>query len=472
MAGVWAERRPRLRTRVVVSAAVSILVAVAVLGLAVQLLLARHLHGALDTTLRERAAGIARLSASTPALVRSPEVLEQTIGVEPLDVEVVNRQGGRVSHSLSLGDNSLPAGGLVGRAIASGRTGYTNGTVDGEPVRMFVAPLADLGGPASGGAVIVAAPTGALTDTLSDSRGVIVLSGLAAALLAAGITLVLAGRALEPLRRLAAGAETIEARGDPALRLPDAGPADEVQRLAETLNRMLAALERSREGERRFVADASHELRNPLAALRGNAAYLARHGADQAALDDLVADAERLSRLVDELLALAREDSAGPPPAEEVRMAEVAEAACAAAADPRLALRLEDEGWVAGDRPSLERALANLVENARAYGPAGEPVEVAVERVGEHVAVSVSDRGPGIPAAQAELATQRFWRGPNAVAGAGSGLGLSLVRATVERHGGRLDIRGARLTMLLPALRHISEPPGRTSSEPTQGVTR
>ena len=186
MAGAWPERRPRLRTRVVVAAAVSILVAVAVLGVAVQLLLARHLHNALDTTLRERAAGIARLSASAPALVRSQAVLEQSIGVEPLDVEVVNRHGTPVSRSLSLGGSTLPADGLLRRAIASGRTGYANGTVSGEPVRVFVAPLADLGGPASGGAVIVASSTAAVTDTLSDSRAVIILSGLAAALLAAG----------------------------------------------------------------------------------------------------------------------------------------------------------------------------------------------------------------------------------------------------------------------------------------------
>jgi two-component system, OmpR family, sensor kinase len=456
---------------VVVAAAVSILVAVGVLGVAVQLLLARHLHNALDTTLHQRAADIARLSASAPALLRSPSVLEQSVGVEPLDVEVVDRHQRIVSRSLSLGGSTLPADGLLRGAIVAGRSGYTNGTVSGQQVRVFVAPLADLGGPASGGAVIVASPTGAISDTLSDSRGVIVLSGLAAAVLAAAITLVLAGRALDPLRRLAAGAETIEARGDPALRLPDAGPADEVQRLAETLNRMLAALERSREGERRFVADASHELRNPLAALRGNAAYLARHGADQETLDDLLADAERLSRLVDELLALAREDRAGPP-VEQVRMADLAEAAGAAAADARLTLRVRDPGWVVGERPSLERALTNLIENARIYGPAGEPIEVSVERTDERVAVSVEDRGPGIPAAQAELATQRFWRGPNAIAGAGSGLGLALVRSTAERHGGRLEIRGARVTMLLPALRQISDHPGTTPTEPTQGVTR
>src|SRR5205085_7298636 len=134
-----------------------------------------------------------------------------------------------------------------------------------------------------------------------------------------------------------------ERRGDPALRLPGAGAdddtPDEVARLADTLNRMLAALERAREGERRFVADASHELRNPLAALRGNAEYLARHGGDQAALDDLRDDAERLSRLVDELLQLAREDAAGLPD-QPVRLGDLA----LAAAGGRVSARVDDPG--------------------------------------------------------------------------------------------------------------------------------
>ena len=153
-----------------------------------------------------------------------------------------------------------------------------------------------MGGPASGGAVIVALDHGRVDSTLRESRTLIIASALAAARAVVPIAFVLTRPRAAPAGRAPAGAEVIERRGDPSLRLPEPRPhADEVARLGDTLNRMLAALERAREGERRFVADASHELRNPLAALRGNAEYLARHGADDEALDDLREDAERLA---------------------------------------------------------------------------------------------------------------------------------------------------------------------------------
>src|SRR5207253_5772119 len=109
-------------------------------------------------------------------------------------------------------------------------------------------------------------------------------------------------------------------------RLPDPDTDDEVGELARTLNRMLAALDRARETERRFLADASHELRTPLTALRGNAAYIARHGADRDALADLEADAARIGRLLDDLLALEREQAAQRP-REPVRLDELVAAA-------------------------------------------------------------------------------------------------------------------------------------------------
>ena len=182
-----------------------------------------------------------------------------------------------------------------------------------------------MGGPAAGGAVIVAASTDDVEDTLDQSRRLIIGGALLAAALAFPLSLVLARRALGPLERLSAGAAVIEQTSDASLRLPvgDRRGAEEVDRLAETLNGMLAALERARESERRFVADASHELRNPITALRGNAAYLLAHGADPETLADIHADAERLSRLLDDLLALAREDS-GAVPDEPVDVADVA----------------------------------------------------------------------------------------------------------------------------------------------------
>src|SRR5204862_7299060 len=145
-----------------------------------------------------------------------------------------------------------------------------------------------------------------------------------AAALGALLATVLTRRALLPLTRLSSGARDIAATGDAARRLPSPAAADEVGELASTLNAMLDSLERARDAERRFVGDASHELRTPLTALRGNISYLARHGPDDAVLADLERDAARLSELLDDLLALAREDAAGSGPQEAVDLAEVA----------------------------------------------------------------------------------------------------------------------------------------------------
>ncbi len=468
MTGRLGTRAPRLRTRVVAAAAVSIVAAVVVLGAAVQVLLARHLHDELDATLRDRAAQVAQLAATAPALLTSPTVLEASVEPRQLDVEVVDHRGRILGRSPALGGSTLHASSLVAAAIRHGRSGYGDAGLGGRNLRLYVAPLAALGGPASGGAVIVASTTAEIDSTLRESRTLIIASALAAALLVVPIAFVLTGRALRPLAALAAGAEVIERRGDPSLRLPAGGgerTPDEVARLADTLNRMLAALERAREGERRFVADASHELRNPLAALRGNAEYLARHGADTEALADLREDAERLSRLVDELLALAREDAAALPQ-DPVRLDRLAQAA----GGGRVNVRTDDPGLVRGDGQALQRALQNLISNAVRHGPADGPVDVSVTRAGAEVRLTVSDAGAGIPAELVGAATTRFWRGEDARSHPGSGLGLALVRATAERHGGRLEIDGASFSIVLPALTHLSGDGGTTRPDEPEGI--
>jgi len=451
-----------LQARAIAAAALAILIALVIVGVGVDLLVSRQLHRSLDRTLRQRAVEVSQLSASAPALLTTPGALDSPIGGTQLVVEVVDRRGRIVARSLSLGGRVLPTAPLVRSAIDRSRTGYADTRLGDERLRVYTAPLADFGGPAAGGAVVVGASTHDLNDTLASLHLFVLVSGLIAAALAALAVALLLRRALRPLGRLASAAAEIERTGDPRRRLPEPDSADEVGQLAATLNAMLGGLERARDAERRFLVDASHELRTPLTALRGNVAYLARRGATPELVADLARDAERLARLADDLLVVSREEG-GSLPDEVVRLDELA----AAARDDGIDVDAPEPVPVRGDRAALERALRNLVENASRYGPEGGRVTISVERGDGHARVSVSDEGSGLGPDEAERAFERFWRGRQD--GPGSGLGLAIVRATAERHGGRVYAEGSRFTIELPVLKDFSESTGRTGDELEKG---
>ncbi len=437
-----------IRTRTILAAAFATMIAVVVLGSAVDVVVAHHLHSSLDHTLRSRAVAVAQLSASAPALLTTPGALDSPVGATQAMVEVVDRHGRIVARSLSLGGRVLPSS-LARETIAGESGSYRTISFDDEELRVYAAPLADVSGPAAGGAALVAASTSDISDTLAALHVATVLAALAAAAIGALVVALLMRGALGPLARLARAAGEIERTGDSKRRLPDPHRADEVGALASTLNAMLASLDRSRESERRFLADASHELRTPLTALRGNVAHLARYGSTPELVSDLEADAERLARLADDLLTLSREE-ADASPGEDVRLDELARVVAAPDVDISAAPVL-----VRGDRAALERALANLVENARRYGPADGRIAVTVAEHDGRALLSVEDEGVGVSAGDRERAFERFWRArPD---GAGSGLGLSIVRATAERHGGSATVDGSRFTIELPAVRKASE---------------
>jgi two-component system OmpR family sensor kinase len=447
--------------RSVLASVLGIVLAVIVVGAGVGVLESRDVHRALDRSLRQRAIEVSQLSASAPALLTRAGALDTTLGGgTQVQVEVLDRRGRIVARSLSLGGRLLPARRLGARAIATGRGGYATEVSNGEQLRLYAAPLADFGGQAAGGAVVVAASERDAERTLGDLHLFLALAGVVAAALAALGVFLLLRRALRPLVRLADAAADVERTGDPRRRLPAPGTDDEVGRLAATLNAMLASLERSREVERRFLADASHELRTPLTALRGNVDYLTRHGVTPEVLADLERDAERLADLADALLALSREESASLP-SSVVRLdllaAEVAQA------DDRVDVVSNGPASVKGEPTSLERALVNLLQNARVHGPADGRIVVEVGQDGDRVSLSVTDEGPGLRPEEAKLAFQRFWR--RGTDRPGSGLGLAIVRATAERHGGRAYAVGARFTIELPALRDLSGSGSRTGEE-------
>jgi signal transduction histidine kinase len=183
-------------------------------------------------------------------------------------------------------------------------------------------------------------------------------------------------------------------------------------------------------------------------------------------LADIEADAARLASLLDDLLALAREDAAEPAAArgEHVDLAALARAIAAADDNAEVIVEPGAEAVSVRAEPvALERAVGNLVRNARTHGPDGGLITVTVALVlaGDRVRITVADEGAGLTAAEAAQAFERFWRGPGARAG-GSGLGLAIVRATAERHGGCVSADGPRFTIELPAIRDLSNSRRRT----------
>jgi signal transduction histidine kinase len=364
-------------------------------------------------------------------------------------VQVVDRHGRLVARSLSLGGRVLDPT-LATPAIA-GRSGYGDAELGSSDVRVYAAPLATTSGVAAGGAVVVAASTADVEDTIGAVRLVTVLGAIGAALVGASAVWFLMGRALRPLVRLDQAAAEIGRTGDPRTRLPEPHRDDEVGRLAGTLNTMLETLERARAKEQRFVADASHELRTPLTALRGNVEHLARHGASPELVSDLQSDAARLAQLADDLLALSREDDEQLPD-DEVRLDELARLADA---DEVVTVPVT----VVGDRDALARALGNLVENARRHGRGRVTVRVGV---GDQTArLEVEDEGAGIAAGDRERVFERFH-------GRGSGLGLAIVRATAERHGGRAYVDASRFTLELPIVTNPSDGLGTSDGEESE----
>jgi HAMP domain-containing protein len=206
--------------RSVLAAVGGILLAVVVAGAGVGVLAERDLHRALDRSLRQRAVEISQLSASAPALLTRPGALDTTLGGTQLRVEVLDRDNRLVARSLSLGGRVLPVRRLAAQAIASGHSSYATSSVGGERLRLYAAPLPDFGGPAAGGAVVVAASERDMGRTLGNLHLFLVLAGLAAAAFAALSVFLLLRRALRPVARLADAAAEVERTGDPRRRLP------------------------------------------------------------------------------------------------------------------------------------------------------------------------------------------------------------------------------------------------------------
>ena len=283
-------------------------------------------------------------------------------------------------------------------------------------------------------------------------------------LLVAALSWALAGRALAPVERLRRTAADITTAGS-GRRLPEVSGRDEVAGLATTLNEMLERLDASSRSQRQFVADASHELRSPVATIRTLLEVDARAPSDPDDLRaDLLAETARLERLVTALLALARRDATDPqvrPQLDEpVRMRDLVTEEAARSRQHPVGLELHGDPVVGGDHRALAVLLTNLLDNADRYATSDVVVTLDVDASGTLARLTVVDDGPGIGLEDRERVFDRFVRLDEARTrdAGGAGLGLAIARTTAEDHGGTLrcvepDIArgpGARMELLLP----------------------
>lgn len=282
-----------------------------------------------------------------------------------------------------------------------------------------------------------------------------------------GVGWVVSGRVLRPIGRITAVAREIQAT-DLSRRINLGGPNDELRQLADTFDEMLGRLDEAFESQRRFIHEASHELRNPLAVIRTNLDVCLSD--PDATAEDLrrtgeivQKSTERMARLVDDLLVYARQ---GTLSLERSRF-DAAELVAEAAEE--FALTAEEQGIrievraptglaVEGDRLALRQALANLLANAVRVSPAGTTIRVSAGAYPPWVWLAVQDEGPGIAPEDTERVFQRFWRGdgPAGTADGRSGLGLTIVRQIAEAHAGQVKLvsepgHGATFAIWLPA---------------------
>jgi len=384
------------------------------------------------------------------APVRSVEALKGGIPHDARDLFIVNR---------------LPDAALQ-RLVDEGRITETVGS-GASRIRVH-AQLGTLPLPSTRpvrAAFFAAVPAGLMATTLDQlARDLVMTVVLAFVLFALGIW-VLSQRVLGPLKRVTDAAAHVSG-SDLSLRVPVPDTKDEIHDLAVAINNMLDRLQESFETQRRFTADASHELRTPVTAIAGHASYLVRRTnptpAQQESLMVIHREAERMGKLVNDLLELARADAGFTVNKVPMNLVEVAEAVreevgrVSPSAEVSVSAR-RALAEVMGDAERLKQVVLNLVQNAINAGASRVTVSVAQE--GKQVRLEVLDDGAGIPQEALPHIFERFYRvdGARSTRGNGSGLGLAIVKWIVQQHDGTVSVEsrlgeGTVFTIMLPAL--------------------
>jgi two-component system OmpR family sensor kinase len=447
-----------IRARVTLLTAALVAVVLAAGGVLLYVQLRSGMLETVDDGLRLRADNLVRATEPETEVARegTPDEPEEAFA------QLISADGTVLTSSPGIGERPLvPADSL--RQLGTGRFFETILTTAGdkEPARLLAVP------DATGRVVVVGASLEDQSDTLADLATMLTIGGPVVLMLVGGIGWLMARAALRPMERMREQAAAISA-SEPGRRLPVPRTGDEVARLGQTLNAMLTRLEDALERERRFVADASHELRTPLANLKAElelALGRSRSAEElEGAIQSATEETQRLARLAEDLLVLARADRGRlPVEREPVDVAQLV----GSSADPFLAraqqggVELEarvPEGLRADlDPVRIRQAIGNLLDNALAHTSPGGRVTIEAALVDGAMFLEVRDTGQGFPAEFLARAFEPFAR-PDASRSrtdGGVGLGLAIVRAVAEAHGGAAEVRnrpegGASVLLRLP----------------------
>jgi two-component system, OmpR family, sensor kinase len=470
-----------IRQRIALSTAGIMIVILLLTSLGIYTAMSRNLHAEVDGRLQS----VYDTYRQNPAAVMQRPDGQFEVDLPELDpftspglfMQVVNVRGEVNDQSVSLAGQSLPVpeGVLEENALRSST--FYETVVDDVEIRVFSAPVFLQGVPDAVAFVQVAESLEPLNETLDQLRSILVLGSLLATLAVSSAAWFIAGAAMRPVARMSTTAQAIGGANDLSQRLEPPGSGDEVDQLAETFNAMLDRLDASFQAQRRFVADASHELRTPLTALRGNTEIMRRMVTSGTVdresliegLGDMGGEVDRMTRLVQDMLTLARADVGWKPEMTSVDMISIVQEAARTIAPlatrHKLALPQPESGELAacGNADQLKQLVLILLDNAIKHTPDGTSVKLTVERAADSVTLTVEDDGPGIPEEHHNRIFERFYRPDSARTRStgGTGLGLSIARWIAEAHSGSITLNstpasGTRMIVTLPLLPGIS----------------
>jgi len=461
--------RVPIRERIAVFGAAVVALTVVIFGLLVYFSVEQGLVSQQDDTLTSRGDTVWRAVATTGRvsggrfffppveLTSSSESFVQLLGPGGESLGSTGRINGR--------DPVIPPAVLASTSTDRGRLATIKPS-GGPLTRVYLRAVG------SNGYVLVGQPLSGIDGELRRLRLFLIGGALMSLVGAAIVSWLVAGRALRPLDAMATTAEDIGRTQDLSRRLPEGGVDDEVGRLQRSFNQMLRQLEDAYHrlqsalvAQRRFVADASHELRSPLTTIRGNVGLLLKRDDitrdDRlSALNDIASESERMSRMVQDLLTLARGDAGYHLEKVPVDLEPIAQEVSrqAQTLQPSRRVELQDgmPAVIDGNADALKQLLWILVDNAMKHTPDGGKIRVMLDTADGTARLAVADDGPGIPDDDLERIFERFYQADQARSGEGTGLGLAIARWIAQEHGGRVIAGnnpggGAIFTVQLPA---------------------